>query len=481
MRKSLIIITCMPLTCSPRTGSFNTRIEGDSAGGEFNFPDRIIDLGSATGVAISRLAEGADFSRVLPKLDFYARFLEQFFTPKITITTICVVFDGEAQPFWFGASLGGDKINKPKDMQTRQDILTLALENRGITLPVVPPCHQRMVGMYIRSLVYDILKKGDHRLPDNKEVAELCVELLRAITRPCNNKKQPWEVVPAEPDGFGDTVEKIFKEAGGSATDFVGSLPFDNLKKSIEAATARGAGQQYGHCAETYPLLFMFRFVSLFPKLSMEVSLISLHRKKESTPSKYQGLARSVSQFKQCLGKFYAGPTGIACNGSGKCKMKCAGGGECVRNCGGCQTRCEGGAQCTSVCKQNAGCQTRCYGEGGCETTGPQALCEKRGTRCEVCQKGKEECPEEKNEKKGCWRRVCERCMDSQACCSDCDIGPPQAAVSEAVVPADCLQCGDFMPPCENCQALVDKLEYKNWNGYLKGRHQRLPVSDYMM
>lgn len=483
----------MPLTCDLRIFNHINQTEG-----EFNLPVHIIDLGSLIGVAISCLVGGVQFGDVLSTLDFYARFLRGFkFQKKPAISTICMAFDGGGDPFWFGSSLvqGTDvqAFDKDQALQARQNILSTALGNLTppIILPLVPPRHQRTIGMNIRSHFYTILKVGGHQLPDNQEVAKLCVELLQAITQPSTDQGLPWMVVSAEPNDFGSRVEKIFKEAGNSAT---ASLLFVDLKKLVEEAlTGKGAGQQYGHCAETYPLLFMFRFVSLFLKLWMEVSLIPLRRRIEPDPSEYEGLARSVSGFEQCLDKFYAGSGSIACNGSGKCKVKCVGEGECTVDCGGCrvcaceqvpctglaangcQRWCEGGRDCKTVCKQNVGCQTRCYGGGKtkCETTGTSTPCEKRNTRCEVCQIGDVGC--EKDLK--CWTRVCESCMDSQACCSNCDSNtdPPPPVV------VNCLECGDFLPLCENCQALITKLGYTQWNKYLNQRHQRLPVNHYML
>lgn len=469
----------MLLTRSPK--SFNTSIKGDSVGG-FNFPDPIIDLGSIIGLVISCLVEGNEFSQVLSKLDFYARFLHSFQLKKlirkkmvmvIAIATICVVFDGENKPFWFGSTLATE-LSKTENMQIRQKILIHALKDRKITLPLMPPTHQRNIGRYLRNFIID---KGGHPLADNEMVANRCVKLLQLIVQPLEPTTEnirPWEIVATvNPTDYQKRVKAISSKI--SAVGFPEELAFENLKKSLNDAVKKCTGQQYGHCAETYPLLSMFRFVSLFPKLSMEVSLIPLRRRKESTPpSKYQGLARSVSGFQEC-DEFYAGdaPGTMACNGSGKCKMKCAGEGEgeggCTRACGSCQDRCEGGQDCKTVCQQNKGCQTRCCGGGGCKTQKDLlAACKNRITRCEACEEDRGEC----NEATKCWRSVCEPCMDSPASCVECrkstDVRP-------------CFECGHFMPPCENCQALITQLGFEDWNKFLKHRNHRWTDNHYLM
>lgn len=232
------------------------------------------------GVVISCLVEGNEFARVLSKLNFYARFLRCLKCPpraKETghaIRTICGVFDGKDKPFWFGSSLATgseeiEMINKTKDMYTRQRMLTEALRKckPEIILPLMPPTHQRALGTHIKTLIYG------KRVVDDEKVAKPIVRLLQFITQPREVVVQlpntvlppnspvypPWEIVSNKPADFKTKVDEIVAAAGLAPEK---ELEFEQIKEFVNGYTHWK--QQYGHCAETYPLLFILRFVCFF-------------------------------------------------------------------------------------------------------------------------------------------------------------------------------------------------------------------------
>lgn len=247
----------MPLTCNLRDGNFNLTIDEE---GNLHLPQHIIDLGSMIGVLISCLAKGTEFGRVLLNLNFYARFLQGL---NSSINTICVVFDGRGNPFWFGSTLCS--MNRDTDMYTRRRILAYTLRElqKPIILPIMPPIHQRDIGIYIRDF---ILRKGNQSLANNEKVAKSCVYLLQLITQkrePTDDNPRPWEIVPSVDER---EYEKRVKAISSKInTDvFQRALKFEILKDSLMNPVKNCKSGQYGHCAETYPLIFMFWFVSFF-------------------------------------------------------------------------------------------------------------------------------------------------------------------------------------------------------------------------
>lgn len=238
------------------------------------------------GVLISCLAKGTRFSDVLAKLDFYARFLQCFTykpssekilktsltitTPSsggnlktsLAITTICMAFNGERVPFWFGSTLVSSSKtieieNKARDVYTRQQMLAEALRRHNILLPLMPPTHQMALGMYIKSLIF-----GNENIVDEK--AQLVVQLLQSITQPRKFVELPpnppvhrlWEIVPEAPPDFKAKVNHI------KGPGLIAKLEFEDIKKFVN--DHERWKQQYGHCAETYPLLFILGFVFVF-------------------------------------------------------------------------------------------------------------------------------------------------------------------------------------------------------------------------
>lgn len=478
----------MPLTWNLRNRKFNLRIRDQGAGGEFNLPGHIIDLSSIIGVAISCLATGSEFATVLPKLDFYARFFRCFtyespgkqgLVTNFTIGTVCVAFDGSNKPFWFGSTLPSSSDpteieNKLEDMYTRQGVLVSALAKYKpeLRLPLMPPTHQMSIGTHIKSFIFG---ENPKHVADN-DVAEPIVKLLQLITQPREvvdlSVHRSWEIVPDEPPGFTALVDEVRAKTNAHSKE----LNFGKFKDFVHSHSH--FKQQYGNCSETYPLLFILQFVPpLFLVFSSEavdggISLILLRWRSLTAPQgppalDFQGLARSLGNEEPA---FYTG-IGVECGSSVKCKMKCKNGFACTGYCKCPQHKnvpvvCKRGPECTTVCRQGKDCETRCCGGVKCKTVGPFALCRGRLKRCKKHRGSlKTDCLVEDP----CWHHVCERCMLSGTCCNLC---------SED---GTCVKCDDFMPLCENCQALIlstDALGFKNWN---KSLHQNWKVNPYMM
>lgn len=90
-----------------------------------------------------------------------------------------------------------------------------------------------------------------------------------------------------------------------------------------------------------------------------------------------------------------------------------------------------------------------------CTTTDSSEIteCKGHGSRCDDCQDEKE-CKKDIK----CWLTVCEDCMNCPISCKECRKSKNRAP---------CLQCSDYMPPCLNCQALIDNLGFKKYNMFL--------------
>lgn len=275
------------LYLSPAIFEFSNPKAYKKGKGEINLPVHVVNLSSLVGVAISCLAEGVEFDHVLPKLDFYARFFRCFDylvgvkTTKLAITMICVGFNRTAAPFWFGSSIAGniEGANRYEDACARRNILQQALmDYKGITLPLMPPENQRRIGEFISINVnYWGLTRG------NAKHAEVITKLLQLIVEPRNARSGPsWGVTSNKPPDFTDNGKTIFREAGIVCPPNL----FETLKTSVNKGIRVGAGQEYGHCAETYTLIFMIKLVSFsfscsspLPSFSPWLSLIPLRRK----------------------------------------------------------------------------------------------------------------------------------------------------------------------------------------------------------
>lgn len=229
----------------------------------------MVDLGSSVGLAISCLQSNGrmDLKSILPALDFYAYFLGSH-----SITTICVILDPESGFYWFGSTLHA--INRDSCANRRRQILDKALFDSatGVTLPVVPPYQQRRIGQFIRNhVVHGMLAKLG--IVDNTEESTVGIhytELLNMITKPrdTDTKGEQWQF-KSETERGAVAETEVFKEAWGKILNGA-KVPealtpagvFDRIEKRMNEIP-KGLGQRYGHCAETYPLIFILGLVSL--------------------------------------------------------------------------------------------------------------------------------------------------------------------------------------------------------------------------
>lgn len=239
----------------------------------------MVDLGSAVGLAISCLQQSGnvDLKSILPALDFYARLFRA-----CNITTICVIFDTESDFFWFGSSL--HETSRNSCANRRRQKLDTALLHSGarVTLPVVPPYQQRTIGQFIKNhVVRDILNSFNPKIVDDTKESVVGIhytKLLNIITkrRVPGENKEPWdgeqwqlkkeaEISSEElDDAWAKIVEGIYN--GSEKVKLTAELKLA-VKERLGPMLRKGLGQKYGHCAETYPLIFILGLVS-FPWLS---------------------------------------------------------------------------------------------------------------------------------------------------------------------------------------------------------------------
>lgn len=259
----------------------------------------------------------------LPTLAFYARVL--FAYKNQNIRTVCVAFNGMAAPFWFGSTLG--KSQTCGKIRLKELEQALALFNPKIVLPLVPPCDQTQYGSFIRNkIVFDILEKqGIQDKTVEKKVGKSYVKLLQAITEPVpeiepekgkeegpdagkkkskekkgveqpagpdeerkeeekaaekpakpkggeakdSEARKQWRFVTTEPPGFSACVDEIIGDIfkgqeidNQKATQVKNTFSYSHVYKLVKDQNTK---QQYGHCAETYPLIFLLRSVFIVP------------------------------------------------------------------------------------------------------------------------------------------------------------------------------------------------------------------------
>ncbi|KAL0631749.1 hypothetical protein Q9L58_009378 [Maublancomyces gigas] len=528
------------------------------------FPVEMVDLGSVVGLAISCLqASGkGDLKSILPALDFYARFLRR---DAIKIATTCVILDTESKFYWFGSTLYPDDYKDYCANRRRQILDTALLDSKtGVTLPVVPPLQQRSIGQYIRNhVVRGILHESE--IVDSRSesvIGKSYTKLLNEITKERKpgveetpGVKETWvgeqwqfkkglELQTAyKTTEFVEAWNEIFGELSVPVTP-TPALVFDGIEKRL---SGKSMGQRYGHCAETYPLIF------ILGKRGQDLDSTKIQAN-TITRSKCQGLAKYVKAGRSCCTEFYTGKetgdeSGIECRGSSNCMMKCARKDRCTEGCRGCPKEgpkvegevlwfCRGDTWCTTVCRQGANCKTRCGGHDAAQANDNRAkkklekavadaakakadadatrdsadalaeatrdsadaerricktnssgsskitVCQGHRFRCNDCQDDDEKCKKEEK----CWRTVCEPCMNSPASCKKCiehrddlwsnpkdEVGNDRLRNSEP-----CLQCSDYVPPCLNCYALIDKLKFGKYNMFLH-RSQRVQTNDYLI
>lgn len=187
---------------------------------------------------------------------------------------MCVINDTESNFFWFGSTVYEDDY-KDYCANRRRQLLDEALRESGtgVTLPVVPPLQQRSIGQFIRNeVVHGILK--DMKIDDKTEewdIGKSYTRLLNTITK--RRVLEPgdveqWQVMEkTDADMKMDLFNKALKEivekiCSKRCEELTQKLTFDIIKEHLDEVLKVGRGQRYGHCAETYPLIFILRLVS---------------------------------------------------------------------------------------------------------------------------------------------------------------------------------------------------------------------------
>lgn len=230
----------------------------------------IVDLGSAVGLLFSILPESEHIfppiSQIMPTLDLFSRFLNALAWGKFK--TLCVCFDGMAQPFWFGSTLNTVEIHV---LDTRQGLLEKALFSKGLFLPLVPPQHQELISKHIMDMATGKIPASQDT-PWWKVARQLCVKLFQLMTVPGDSSRTPWKLAETPTEEKQTNFTRIRGEIAAQISlwtekpatlteeSIVASLEFSVIKKSLVGTKKLvGLPPVYGHCAETYPFIFLLK------------------------------------------------------------------------------------------------------------------------------------------------------------------------------------------------------------------------------
>lgn len=233
----------------------------------------IDDLGSAVGLlfTIQKDSTILTIPGILPMLDLFSRVLYGLARKKFV--TVCVGFDGSAAPFWFGSTLHGTTRDA---LKTRQALLEKALSAKNIFLPLVPPGHQEVVSREIMSIAVGQIPV-DQNTPAWKAARQSCVALFQVMTTLGVSSYYPWRIVDTltldQEIVFNRIREEIADQIVSGVSqvspvaDISTRLDFSAIKASVERSDKPlGLAAVYGHCAETYPFIFLLnrKYLSFF-------------------------------------------------------------------------------------------------------------------------------------------------------------------------------------------------------------------------
>lgn len=203
-----------------------------------------------------------EMAHIIPTLGFYVRMIAACSSQ--SVAAVCVAFDGDARPFWLGSTLGrGSACRVLRRVQLHN---ALRILDPNFVLPLVPQCDQMEYGRYIRNtLLKNILKAAVVKdLTEGKDVGHIYVELLQAITEPApagQGNDRVWQFARTKPEPLGSETcqKKIINKISTGWTkkkidEVMAQFTYGYL---FPLLTKRNPRQQFGHCAETYLLIFL--------------------------------------------------------------------------------------------------------------------------------------------------------------------------------------------------------------------------------
>lgn len=455
----------------------------------------------------------------MPTLDVYSQVLDGFASKNFH--AVCVGFDGLGPPFWFGSTIHR-KANKA--LLTRQGLLVEALAKQEVYLPLVPPTHQESVANQIMNIALE--KSSVDKTADWWIAArQSCVKLFQLMTVRGDSSRMPWKLVgtltPNKNTNFKTaraavvTCISVWPERPPTLTvqKLTSRLEFSKIKESLEINPLL-FGPVYGHCAETYPFIFLLNrqvFVLFFTSSSIplghehviEPRLHCEFRIRKPVTNTYEGMSRSPDLLPKCK-PFYVGNDGgsVACMGvrsgcsergecymkcrepnlcntkcqkKGRCKVVCKQ--DCNTPCNVCKQTCVGTKECEGACKNGKDCETRCVNNDKCGVKNDVLVqCRRRRNRCAACQIGGGLCTGEEDGKLApCWRRICEQCMNSGPCCEICRLTTICPTCNSARCLPDCrhrcYECNVPMkPPCLNCASIITEMKWTKYSSTVEQR-----------